>query len=101
MGGDKTLEEDPVGRTRKLLYKRLRVRVKDGRVLIGEFHCIDHAGNIILANTYEELLGSPGTAVTQDRFLGLVMVPPNIRTECHVEAMPNEVDYLKELVRVG
>ena len=33
----------------------LQVQVKDGRVLVGDFTCIDKQGNIILVNTYEHL----------------------------------------------
>lgn len=34
---------------------QVQVVVKDGRVLIGELTCLDKQGNIILANTYEQL----------------------------------------------
>jgi small nuclear ribonucleoprotein (snRNP)-like protein len=34
---------------------RVQVVVKDGRVLLGELNCLDKQGNIILANTYEQL----------------------------------------------
>lgn len=60
---------------RQLLHKRLKVRsrfeyglnrrpntfvslkvvVKDGRVLIGDFLCIDKQGNLILGNTYQQI----------------------------------------------
>ena len=32
---------------------RLQVQVKDGRVLVGDFNCLDKQGNIIMTNTYE------------------------------------------------
>ena len=35
--------------------RRLQVQVKDGRVLVGDFTCLDKQGNIILVNTYEHL----------------------------------------------
>lgn len=31
----------------------LQIRVRDGRVLVGDFTCLDRQGNIILTNTYE------------------------------------------------
>jgi len=31
----------------------MQIRVKDGRVLAGDFTCLDKQGNIILTNTYE------------------------------------------------
>ena len=59
---------------RQLLHKRLKVRasllavcvpgdtlslamkvvVKDGRILVGDFLCIDKQGNLILGNTYQQ-----------------------------------------------
>lgn len=33
----------------------LQIRVKDGRVLVGEFACMDKQGNVILLNTYEHV----------------------------------------------
>ena len=32
-----------------------QVVVKDGRVLLGELTCLDKQGNLILANTYEQM----------------------------------------------
>ena len=32
-----------------------QIRVKDGRVLVGEFCCLDKQGNIILQNTFEHM----------------------------------------------
>ena len=40
------------------------MQVKDGRVLVGEFSCIDKQGNIILSNTFEELT-TDGRSETQ------------------------------------
>lgn len=34
---------------------RMQVVVKDGRVLIGDFLCIDKQGNLILGNTYQQV----------------------------------------------
>ncbi len=33
----------------------LQIRVQDGRLLVGEFTCLDKQGNIILTNTYEHM----------------------------------------------
>lgn len=33
----------------------MKVVVKDGRVLIGDFLCIDKQGNLILGNTYQQV----------------------------------------------
>ncbi len=40
----------------ELLGRRLRVQVADGRVLLGDFACLDKQGNIILHQTAEEIL---------------------------------------------
>lgn len=63
-------------KARQLLHKRLKVRslyctccelaglnfvmymkvvVKDGRILVGDFLCIDKQGNLILGNTYQQV----------------------------------------------
>lgn len=33
----------------------VQIQVKDGRVLVGDFTCLDKEGNIILTNTYEHM----------------------------------------------
>lgn len=72
-----TTSGDPLllKKARHLLHKRLKVRVlvyyglscrrdksvclkvvvTDGRVLIGDFLCIDKQGNLILGNTYQQV----------------------------------------------
>jgi hypothetical protein len=40
----------------ELLGRRLRVQVADGRMLLGDFACLDKHGNIILHQTAEEIL---------------------------------------------
>lgn len=38
---------------RRLLHRRLKVGVSDGRVFVGRFHCLDKQGNLILFDTHE------------------------------------------------
>lgn len=40
----------------RLLYRRLKVYIDDGRVLVGELSCLDSDGNITLAGAHEEIV---------------------------------------------
>jgi small nuclear ribonucleoprotein (snRNP)-like protein len=42
-----------VAKLLKLLFRRMRVGVKDGRYFLGRFHCIDKQGNTILQDAGE------------------------------------------------
>lgn len=57
---------------RTLLNKTLKIRLTDGRSLVGQFLCVDRDANIIIGSATEysndELQGEP-------RVLGLAMVP--------------------------
>ncbi len=57
---------------RTLLNKTLRIKLTDGRTLIGTFLCVDRDANIIIGGATEysndQLQGEP-------RVLGLAMVP--------------------------
>lgn len=109
-----------VRKARKLLFRRLRVGVEDSRVFIGKFHCLDKQGNIILYDTveYRQISPPPSTtttssssssagsdgqsssgsappaatdsATTEQRSLGLVLIPARCRTSCHVECSLEE-----------
>ncbi len=96
----KAVEEHPkplVKKARKLLYRRLRVGVEDGRVFVGRFHCLDKQGNIILYDTLElrYVPGPSGAALNEpppveQRSLGLVLIPSRCRTSCSVECSIHE-----------
>jgi small nuclear ribonucleoprotein (snRNP)-like protein len=83
-----------VKKARRLLYRRLKVGVADGRVFVGNFHCLDKQGNIILYDTVEFRnvpgSGDEGVALGEQRGLGLVLVPARCRTSCHVECSLEE-----------
>lgn len=83
-----------VKKARRLLYRRLKVGVEDGRVFVGKFHCLDKQGNIILYDTVEFRnvpdSGDVGVAPVEQRGLGLVLVPARCRTSCHVECSLEE-----------
>lgn len=38
-----------------MLLVCMKVVVKDGRILVGDFLCIDKQGNLILGNTYQQV----------------------------------------------
>lgn len=53
--------------------------VKDGRVLIGEFLCIDKQANLILGNTYQQVQGY-ATASTTDILTSEIEYYSHMRT---------------------
>lgn len=79
-----------VQRARKLLNRRMRVGVTDGRTFFGKFHCLDKQGNIILSDTVEQMEGSSSSADAELRHLGLVLIPAIHQTSCHVECALHE-----------
>ncbi|KAF6299200.1 N-alpha-acetyltransferase 38, NatC auxiliary subunit [Rhinolophus ferrumequinum] len=82
-------EDSPAARARQqleaLLNKTMRIRMTDGRTLVGCFLCTDRDCNVILGSAQEFLKPSgqcPGNAHPPDSFsageprvLGLAMVP--------------------------
>ncbi|PRW58249.1 small nuclear ribonucleo [Chlorella sorokiniana] len=78
-----------------LLHKRCRIRVKDGRLLVGEFTCLDKQGNIILTNTYEHMTLN---GAHHEKLMGQVLVPAAHRTSCEFEALPADAAQLQQLL---
>lgn len=90
---------------RRLLHRTMRVRVLDGRLFVGTFHCLDKQGNIILRETLEtrprprseERRAGGGAPQPPDspppprprdpseRALGMVLIPAACRVSCEVE----------------
>ncbi|KAL2643528.1 hypothetical protein R1flu_011115 [Riccia fluitans] len=101
-GNVDTITKSPVvARARKLLYRRFRVGVEDGRIFVGKFHCLDKQGNIILYDTVEYRQISQGSSEAnakapsvEQRSLGLVLIPDHCRTSCFVECSPHEQESL-------
>ncbi|KAG0018755.1 hypothetical protein BGZ81_010085 [Podila clonocystis] len=63
---DPSLEhEDPplVAKLRSLLNRNTRIEITDGRLFVGQFMCIDHSKNIILAGAYESRPNAPAAKV--------------------------------------
>ncbi|XP_038624844.1 N-alpha-acetyltransferase 38, NatC auxiliary subunit [Tachyglossus aculeatus] len=71
---------DPAsGRARRqlegLLNKNMRIRMTDGRTLVGCFLCTDRDCNVILGSAQEFLKPSDSFSTGEPRVLGLAMVP--------------------------
>ncbi|KAL9656383.1 hypothetical protein ABK040_005149 [Willaertia magna] len=58
------------------IYKWMKVKVSDERILIGKFICVDDKCNIILRET-TEYRPRPYDQEYDERKIGLVMVPGN------------------------
>mmetsp|Transcript_9014 Transcript_9014/g.16924 ORF Transcript_9014/g.16924 Transcript_9014/m.16924 type:complete len:125 (+) Transcript_9014:123-497(+) len=90
-----SIEETPLkSRARQLLYRRMRVGITDGRVFIGNFHCLDKQGNILLVHTTEHR-SKPGptlesSPIVETRNLGMVLVPVEHRVSAEFELQPEE-----------
>uniref|UniRef100_A0A7S0WLP1 Sm domain-containing protein n=1 Tax=Pyramimonas obovata TaxID=1411642 RepID=A0A7S0WLP1_9CHLO len=103
-----------VQRTRQLLHRRMKVEITDGRVMIGNFHCLDKQGNLLLVNTVEQRIkkrpgSEEGEPELEQRNLGLVLIPAEHRVAAHLELSPvegedpkwlNPVEILKEGAQV-
>ncbi|XP_056091905.1 N-alpha-acetyltransferase 38, NatC auxiliary subunit [Rhinichthys klamathensis goyatoka] len=75
-----------------LLNKSMRIRMTDGRTLVGLFLCTDRDCNVILGSA-QEFLKSTGTQYTPDSFsqgeprvLGLAMIPGHHVVSIEVES---------------
>ncbi|CAA7017718.1 unnamed protein product [Microthlaspi erraticum] len=82
---------DPIARVRKLLFRQMLVGIKDGRFFLGNFHCIDEQGNIILQDTVEyRSIRRSSPSPTEQRCLGMILIPSSCRTSCHVDCSIEE-----------
>ncbi|GMH45589.1 hypothetical protein BSKO_13546 [Bryopsis sp. KO-2023] len=97
--GSASEENELVERATKLLSHGLKVNIKDGRVLVGQFHCLDKQGNLILSNACEQVESS--SSQEPERYLGMVMIPPDMQTGCFVKASPDNVEELKQIIDMG
>lgn len=80
----------------QLLGYRFRVGVVDGRILEGDFSCLDTRGNLILSNARQL---NNGSATSRDQEMGQVLLPPAQRATCNVLACPDEVERLTKLIQ--
>ncbi|XP_077444736.1 uncharacterized protein LOC144065618 isoform X2 [Stigmatopora argus] len=77
-----------------LLNKNMRIRMTDGRTLVGLFLCTDRDCNVILGSAQEFLKSADTFSQTEPRVLGLAMIPGH-----HVVSIEAEADILDDAVR--
>uniref|UniRef100_V9LD89 LSM domain-containing protein 1 n=1 Tax=Callorhinchus milii TaxID=7868 RepID=V9LD89_CALMI len=70
-----------------LLNKSMRIRMTDGRTLIGLFLCTDRDCNVILGSAQEYLKPTDSLAQGEPRVLGLAMIPGH-----HIVSIDVEMD---------
>ncbi|KAG2607942.1 N-alpha-acetyltransferase 38-A, NatC auxiliary subunit-like [Panicum virgatum] len=79
-----------VSKLRKLLFRRMLIGVNDGRYFLGLFHCIDKQGNIILQDAVEYRSARHSSPPTEQRCLGLILIPAACRSSCQVDCSIEE-----------
>lgn len=67
-----------------------QVELKDGRFVLGEFRCLDSAGNMLLYDSVERSGGGDSGEPEVVRPFGLVLVPRAWRVSCKVGLTPEE-----------
>ncbi|PON72671.1 LSM domain/archaea-type [Parasponia andersonii] len=92
---EKPLKEAPksesVNRVRKLVHRRMFVGIKDGRFFLGNFHCMDKKGNIILQDSIEyRSTRRSSPSPMEQRCLGLILIPFSCRSSCNVDCSIEE-----------
>lgn len=82
-----------------LLTKRLKVRVKDGRCIVGDFVCMDPQGNLVLYNGVERLVVNEGSGIVEKQ-IGQVLIPYSQRTEdvCVEVCTSKDKDMMEDLL---
>ncbi|XP_056298174.1 N-alpha-acetyltransferase 38, NatC auxiliary subunit [Pseudoliparis swirei] len=74
-----------------LLNKNMKIRMTDGRTLVGLFLCTDRDCNVILGSAQEFLKSTDTFSQAEPRVLGLAMIPGH-----HVVSIEVEADSLEE-----
>lgn len=72
-----------------LLPASFQVSLKDGRIIIGDFMCLDKHGNLILGNTFEQVPAKKmAGSMPEQRHMGMVLVPLAYRTSAELQVCP-------------
>ncbi|CAL9694670.1 unnamed protein product [Knipowitschia caucasica] len=69
-----------------LLNKNMRIRMTDGRTLVGLFLCTDRDCNVILGSAQEFLKSTDTFSQGEPRVLGLAMIPGHHIVSIEVES---------------
>ncbi|XP_050308093.1 N-alpha-acetyltransferase 38, NatC auxiliary subunit isoform X2 [Anthonomus grandis grandis] len=70
---------------RSWLNKTLKIKMTDGRTLMGVFLCTDRDANVILGSCSEFLPPDPNVSNEDVRMLGLVMIPGKHIVSVHID----------------
>ncbi|XP_046905046.1 N-alpha-acetyltransferase 38, NatC auxiliary subunit isoform X2 [Hypomesus transpacificus] len=79
-----------------LLNKNMKIRMTDGRTLVGLFLCTDRDCNVILGSAQEFLKSTDSFSQGEPRVLGLAMIPGH-----HVVSIEVESDSLTDTQGLG
>nr|CAB3264178.1 N-alpha-acetyltransferase 38-A, NatC auxiliary subunit-like [Phallusia mammillata] len=71
---EENVKPDPRQTLSKWLSRSMRIKMSDGRTLVGQFLCTDQARNVILGSA-QEYLNYSENSQDEPRMLGLAMVP--------------------------
>lgn len=77
-----------VRRMRRMVGRKARVEVTDGRTFIGDLTCYDREGNTLLRDARELRVDAAGEE--HSRSVGLALIPLRHTVRFDVEARPNE-----------
>jgi len=73
----------------------LQIKVADGRILIGDFICLDKQGNIILDQAIEQYVTN---GKTEEKVLGQVLISRKQRVSCDIEVVQGEKEMIENLL---
>ena len=76
----------------KWLNKSMKIKMTDGRTLIGVFLCTDKDRNVILGSCEEYLRSSDAEDKEDPRILGLAMIPGHQIVTVHIDEN-NDIDH--------
>lgn len=88
----------PVALAGRLVGRRLRVALKDGRIVCGTLTCVDPQANLVLGEAVT--LGEPG-GEAHDHAIGTVIVPAAQRVSTAVEVEAHEEAEWRRAVEGG
>ena len=77
-------------------FSHLQITVADGRILIGDFICLDKQGNIILDQTVERY---ESNGKIEEKLLGQVLISKKQRVSCDLEVMPSDKEMIEQLLK--
>ncbi|XP_006627550.1 N-alpha-acetyltransferase 38, NatC auxiliary subunit [Lepisosteus oculatus] len=85
-GGEESTYTLACQKLENLLNKSMRIRMTDGRTLVGLFLCTDRDCNVILGSAQEFLKSTDLFSQGEPRVLGLAMIPGHHVVSIEVEA---------------